>query len=161
MNLDGRNLPDDPQQADADHIADVLRPLRELGPPRSTQEGNAARIAVELSRMKPGRRIRDRSWWQKRVTVPLPVAAMVMFALVILSFLQMWNSGNRGHIGMAATQENRPSAANLPSPVAPEISKPNSGFVACEPVFYQEHTVIAGLGTIRSIQYYKCESEQQ
>lgn len=161
MNLDGQNLSDDPQQADIDHIADALEPLRELEPPLLTRQSNAARIAMELKKRKLGRRSRDRPWWQQRVTVPLPVAAMVALALVVLSILQVWNSGNRGHIGMAATQASRPSAANLPSPVEPEVPKPDSASVACEPVLYQEHTVIAGLGAIRSIQYYKCESEQQ
>lgn len=159
MNPNDKDLPGVPQPEDFEEISKMLLPLQELQPPPETRKSNAMQISVELARLKQNARQLHKPLWRRTIAIPLPLVAVVALALVSLAILQIYESGNNAYnkpvIANSPALSKTPSSDNIPQ----QPSEAVSTTLPCEPLLYQEQTVVAGLGTIRSIQYYRCESE--
>ncbi len=149
-----------PNAQDRD-ISDALASLRDLKPPQGLREASRARLAEALANANGQARVVP--IWRRRIAVPFPVAALFMVSLLALSAMQFQKSA-----GSKSEVESPPVSGREASPVqnSPSLRRgqPVRTTAAAEPggcelLFRQERLVIAGLGTLQSVQSYQCKSE--
>lgn len=165
--------PEDEMTRDESAAERALAPLRALGPPGAETSAGARhrsrleeRLAGALAQEMDARTRARQPLWRRRVAVPLPAAAAFLLAFVALATLAVGNHLGQPEIaepGVVANPD-RVIAEARPAPVngAPSNERelePSTSSADCQIQYYEEGIVVAGLGTIKSTQLYRCESE--
>ena len=90
MNADKHNRPEDETI-----IEQFSQQARNVDVPRHLRQSNTARIRGALEQTASGRDRRV-TWWRRRVSIPLPVAAAILLVVLLqLAFLLAESRGNR------------------------------------------------------------------
>ncbi len=79
MNDDERSL-NEPEDAD---LAETFAHLRRLEPSMAARLANRAAVAAELRAIEAADVLRERPWWRRSISVPMPVAASLLALLAI------------------------------------------------------------------------------
>jgi hypothetical protein len=110
---------------------------RDVDVPPHLRQSNTAQIRGALEKMASGRDQRA-TWWRRRVSVPLPVAAAILLVVLVQLALQLTGApGNR--------QSERVSTSDVPTGPSAAIERPQ----------YAESCVyIARLGVVESNRTY-------
>lgn len=150
---------------------EALEPLRAWdGPDGDSSQRRAdvtARLATAIQREQDLRDMAKVPLWRRRVTVPMPVAAAFLVAFIALSALAIGDRGKPGSNVEQATVSKQQDVLQIPSKDldvrdSPPAQGTQPAVVAatdCQIQYREERIVVAGLGTIKSVQSYQCESE--
>lgn len=79
MNDDERSL----DESEGTDLAETLAQLRRLEPSMAARLANRAAVTAELRAIEAADVLRERPWWRRSISVPMPVAASLLALLAI------------------------------------------------------------------------------
>lgn len=131
------------QELDVDPAVEAaLSPLRSIEPTAVARVRNRDAVAAALDELKQQKTVRKVPWWQRSISVPVPIAAcaLLLISLLVVAELQ----------GKSELPKPVP-AAEITSPSAPPADTP----VENPPLVYREtSTYVCGIGELRSTRGY-------
>ncbi len=124
-------------------IRDALAPLKGVGMHACARTSAERRIQAALAGDAVGRSDLGRTWWRRRVSVPIPVAAGFVLFLGLLGILQL------RQLSQPHTMDKR-EVVSGPGLVVTEVSRPQ---------YYEEALYVTGMGLVNSERGYRLFQE--
>jgi len=123
----------------------LFEPLQQIEGPASLRTSNRAALAQAFTRAEYHRG-RPSSWWQRRISISLPVAAAILLFIGLQLILQIYTLKQPDRLPVPVARE---------TPVVPvqgdeETESPRTQY-------QQESVYLAGLGTIYSAEFHHIE----
>lgn len=148
MNDDERTL-NEPEDTD---LAETFAHLRRLKPSMAARLANRAAVAAELRAIEAADVLRERPWWRRSISVPMPVAASLLALLTITAPMSAvaWLEARQADGAPAAGANENPqnhSATGDSRIVAPRQAAEAPGYSVSE-------TYLCGVGPINSNSRY-------
>jgi hypothetical protein len=122
-----------------DLIRDALAPLKSVGMPPGVRTSTERRMHSALAGGVTRRGSVWQTWWCRRVSVPIPVAAGLVLFLVLLGTLQLWQLSHDDIVS-------KPEVAVQPGPAAASVSRPQ---------YYEEALYVTGMGVVNGERGYR------